>query len=163
MQKIIHYRSGPLGAIMDEYERAAGELKELINSIGQEDFTRPVNPRSTEPDFISVQSIANHVVRSGYAYANYIRKHFGDAWTERKEDYEVDTQARACEEIDKMLQYTLDTLESRRDISYDEMAAVQIKVYWGPVYDMEQLLEHAIVHILRHRRQIKRFLLMVPG
>jgi hypothetical protein len=29
----------------------------------------------------------------------------------------------------------------------------------GQVFDNEQLFEHAIVHILRHRRQIERFLL----
>ena len=27
----------------------------------------------------------------------------------------------------------------------------------GQSYDAEQLLEHAIVHILRHRRQIEKF------
>jgi len=36
--------------------------------------------------------------------------------------------------------------------------AVQIRSRWGAVYDLEQLLEHAIVHVLRHRRQIERFL-----
>jgi len=30
-------------------------------------------------------------------------------------------------------------------------------VRWGPQYDLEQLLEHAVVHILRHRRQIEKF------
>jgi hypothetical protein len=40
----------------------------------------------------------------------------------------------------------------------EEIMAVSMKVRWGPTYDLEQLLEHAIVHILRHRRQIERFL-----
>ena len=34
----------------------------------------------------------------------------------------------------------------------------KIKVRWGQSYDVEQLYEHAIVHILRHRRQIERFI-----
>jgi len=33
-----------------------------------------------------------------------------------------------------------------------------MKTSWGENYDFEQLLEHAIVHILRHRRQIERLL-----
>jgi hypothetical protein len=33
-----------------------------------------------------------------------------------------------------------------------------IEARWGPRYDLEQLLEHAIVHVLRHRRQIDKFL-----
>ena len=32
-------------------------------------------------------------------------------------------------------------------------------VSWGQLYDIEQLMEHAIVHILRHRRQVERFML----
>ena len=32
---------------------------------------------------------------------------------------------------------------------------------WGQMYNIEQLLEHAIVHVLRHRRQIERFLLHI--
>ena len=39
----------------------------------------------------------------------------------------------------------------------------KILVRWGQLYDVEQLFEHAIVHILRHRRQIERFLLRLRG
>ena len=35
----------------------------------------------------------------------------------------------------------------------------KIKVAWGQLYDVEQMMEHAIVHVLRHRRQIERWLL----
>jgi hypothetical protein len=28
---------------------------------------------------------------------------------------------------------------------------------WGQLYDIEQLMEHAIVHVLRHRRQIEQY------
>ncbi|HEY5122872.1 MAG TPA: hypothetical protein VIK14_03975, partial [Ignavibacteria bacterium] len=34
----------------------------------------------------------------------------------------------------------------------------KMNVGWGQQYDIEQLLEHAIVHILRHRRQIENFI-----
>jgi hypothetical protein len=29
---------------------------------------------------------------------------------------------------------------------------------WGMRYNLEQMMEHAIVHILRHRRQIERLI-----
>jgi hypothetical protein len=29
---------------------------------------------------------------------------------------------------------------------------------WGQVFDLEQLLEHALAHLLRHRRQLERWL-----
>ena len=33
----------------------------------------------------------------------------------------------------------------------------KIHVRWGQKYDIDQLFEHAIIHILRHRRQIEKF------
>jgi hypothetical protein len=57
-----------------------------------------------------------------------------------------------------MLAYTVETLEGRWEYSDEQVSAVCINSRWGVQYDMEQMLEHAIVHILRHRRQIERFL-----
>jgi hypothetical protein len=39
----------------------------------------------------------------------------------------------------------------------DSLVALRFQVRWGPTYDPEMLLEHAIVHLLRHRRQIERW------
>ena len=35
-------------------------------------------------------------------------------------------------------------------MSEEEISGTVINSPWGVVYDVEQLLEHAIVHILRH-------------
>jgi hypothetical protein len=40
----------------------------------------------------------------------------------------------------------------------EEISATVINSGWGVTYDAEQLLEHAIVHVLRHRRQIEKFI-----
>ncbi len=57
-----------------------------------------------------------------------------------------------------MLAYTAETLEGRWQMPYEEISSTFIKAGWGPTYDVEQLLEHAIVHVLRHRRQIEKFM-----
>jgi len=62
------------------------------------------------------------------------------------------------EEIRKMIDYTIETLDSKWNMSEQEATEVKMQVRWGPTYDFEQLFEHAIVHVLRHRRQIERFL-----
>ena len=33
------YKQGPVGALMDEYERAAGELARILEAISDEDYT----------------------------------------------------------------------------------------------------------------------------
>ena len=39
-----------------------------------------------------------------------------------------------------------------------EIEKIKMPTPWGTTYTLEQMLEHAIVHILRHRRQIERLL-----
>jgi uncharacterized damage-inducible protein DinB len=61
-------------------------------------------------------------------------------------------------QLDAMLDYTAQTLDGRWEMTDDEIESVVIHSSWEVTYNLEQLLEHAIVHILRHRRQVERFL-----
>jgi uncharacterized damage-inducible protein DinB len=149
-----NYRKGAIGAVMDEYERAAAELKNLIR-ISETDFIKIVDTDTKDEDCRSVQTIVSHVTNSGYAYANYIRDWFGIP--KNSPERRLLSQKDFSIEIDKMLVYTSETLEGKWEYSDDEIQKVKMVVRWGPQYDLEQLLEHAIVHILRHRRQIEKF------
>ena len=143
--------------MMDEYERAAETLKSVIEHIPEEDFDRILDTETKDDDCRSIQTIITHVVRSGYGYADRFREAFGMP-SARPESVPVGCQ-EAAEKIDAMLAYTAQTLEGKWQMTDEEIQAVSMKVSWGVTYDLEQLLEHAIVHILRHRRQIERFLL----
>jgi len=56
--------------------------------------------------------------------------------------------------------FTEHTFLSHPDIELETLESEQkICVRWGQLFDVEQLMEHAIVHILRHRRQIEKFLI----
>jgi uncharacterized damage-inducible protein DinB len=155
------YRQGAVGALLDEYERAVEELKTIISLLDHPGYTSIVDKKTKDMNCVSVQSILNHVVKAGYTYANYIRQQFGDNWMERKENYELYTPEIACRELDNMLQYTSDSLADKTELSFDEMVNNVITTHWGQKYDFEQMLEHAIVHILRHRRQIEIFKLTI--
>jgi hypothetical protein len=69
---------------------------------------------------------------------------------------ELFSQKESAARLDAMLEYTAQTLEGRWVMSDDEIDNSVIHARWGVTYDLEQLLEHAVVHILRHRRQIER-------
>ena len=142
--------------MMDEYERAAWELRDLIGRISAADFERVVDAETEDESCRSVQSIMAHVVAAGYGYANYLRPFF-DLPTEATPPREVFSHAEAAQKIDRMLEYTVETLDGRWEMSDDEIDAVTFTTRWGNVFNMEQILEHAIVHILRHRRQIEKF------
>ncbi|MEO8210983.1 MAG: DinB family protein [bacterium] len=152
------FREGPLGALMDEYERASEELKDVLKIVDQEKYIAITDHETKDPDCVSIQTIMAHVVGAGYGYANYIRNHFGDPLGEPKKNYQTETPESACREIDFMLKYNIETLQNKFDMTEDDIMKNIMKVRWGPSYDLEQLLEHAIVHILRHRRQIEKLL-----
>lgn len=61
--------------------------------------------------------------------------------------------------LTKMLAYTIETFAGRWEMTDEEMDDVIINTRWGVAYNIEQLLEHATVHVLRHRRQFDKFLL----
>ncbi len=150
------YRSGAIGALMDEYERAASELGRLIERIPEDDFMRVVDAQTKDEDCRSVQTIMSHVVRAGYGYADYMREQFSIAST--RPQSELLSRQESLEQLDAALRYTAQTLEGRWEMSDEEISRTVIKSRWGAVYDVEGLLEHAIVHILRHRRQIEKFI-----
>jgi uncharacterized damage-inducible protein DinB len=150
------YRSGAIGALMDEYERAASELKSLIEQIPEDDYVRVVDSRTKDDDCRSVQTIMSHVVRAGYGYADYIRERFSIASTRPQNN--LLSRQESLEQLDKALEYTAQTLDGKWEMSYEEISETVINSRWGVEYSVEGLLEHAIVHILRHRRQIEKFI-----
>ncbi|MBL7793807.1 MAG: DinB family protein [Saprospiraceae bacterium] len=151
------YRQGAVGALLDEYERAVNELEDTISTLDRQSFLIIVDTETKDKDCVSIQSVLYHVVKAGYGYANRIRKQFGDTLPKNKEDYEIITPADACRELKNMLAYTEETLNNKYNLTLDDILHNIMKSPTGQNYDFEQLLEHAIVHILRHRRQVEMF------
>lgn len=152
------FRAGAIGAMMDEYERAAREYRDVIlREVGSEnDFTRVVDAETNDEACRSIQTVTSHVVGAGYGYANYIREQFSIFFEPRPR--RLISYGAAADEIDKMLVYTAQTLDGKWEMPDEEISQIKINTGWGVAYDLEQLLEHAIVHVLRHRRQIEKFL-----
>lgn len=153
--------NGAVGALLDEYERAVSDLKRSIAGLSPETLIAVADPDTADPDCRSIQTVLTHVVRSAFGYATYIRRHHGEA-LEFPVREACHTAAEYMAELDAAFSFTEKTFEAHPDIILEVFEADRkMRVRWGQVYDVEQLMEHAIVHILRHRRQIERFLLKV--
>jgi uncharacterized damage-inducible protein DinB len=150
------FREGAVGALMDEYERAAWELGRLVGPLAEEDVVRVVDPATEDEDCRSVQSIMSHVVNAGYGYADLLRRLFSIPST--RPPKALLSPREFLEQLDAVLAYTAETLEGRWLMTHEEISGAVINTGWGVRYDVEQLLEHAVVHVLRHRRQIERFM-----
>lgn len=144
-------------ALLDEYQKTASEFLEVIKDIQQPEFTQIKDVLTNDSDCKSIQTISSHVVNSGYTYANYINAFFNIPWWnfDRKR---INSVSDVLIEMPKMLKFTEQSFDGLWEKTDDEIIAMKVKARWGPTYDIEQLLEHAIVHILRHRRQIENFI-----
>lgn len=149
------YRTGAIGALMDEYERVFIDLKKILENIPQEKFVKIYDNTTTDEHCRSVQTIMRHVVAAGYRYANQIRIFLG--LTPHLPDYKVEVPQDAVKMFEKVLVFTANSVEGKWNMSHNEIIATRSETNWG-FYDIEMMFEHAIVHILRHRRQIERFL-----
>jgi DinB family protein len=151
------YRQGPVGALMDEYERVSDELIRVLESIPtDEEYERIRDTKTQDEDCRSIQTIMTHVIRAGYGYAGYMRTFWKKepvvSWSEAVR--RADTPA----EMRKMLAYMIETLDGHWGMTDAESNEMMMVTRWGATFDFEQLFEHAIVHVMRHRRQIERFL-----
>ena len=150
------FREGAVGALMDEYERAAQELRRLVAHLSEEDAALVVDAETEDEDCRSVQTIMSHVVNASYGYADLLRGSFSVPST--RPPRALLSHAESLGRLDAALAYTAETLEGRWRMTDAEITGAVIQSGWGVRYDVEQLLEHAIVHVLRHRRQIERFM-----
>lgn len=150
--------TGAIAALIDEYKKAVDELIEVIEPISQQQLLKTIEPESSNPDCISIQTILTHVIASMFSYAVYIENSIG-LKTIRPERLQFDQAAPYISRLREALKYNEDFFARNPDITMEEFdQSKKINTRWGQQYDVEQMLEHAIVHILRHRRQIKNAL-----
>jgi hypothetical protein len=149
--------SGPFGALMDEYARAAEDFCRVVESfdLARFDAERPSNNPST----LSARAMCLHVIGCAHLYAHYIRKARGVDFVER---YEADpARLHSPRDVRTLLTegivLTEETVAPLVKTTEQEIQALSFTVRWGPRYDPEMILEHAVCHLLRHRRQLERW------
>ncbi len=162
MKNIKKFRdNGAIGALLDEYERAISELKQVINNIHHEELISIVDTQTKDNDCRSIQTILSHVVRAGYGYVTTIR-----IWLGEELQYRQNSNLLTIREyllaLDEMFEDNVAFFNKYPNVKLEEFDTnKKINVSWGQQYDIEQLYEHAIVHVLRHRRQIERFIVFL--
>ncbi len=149
------FRPGAIGALMDEYERVALELKNLLSTISQEEFIKISDPYTRDEDCRSIQSIMKHVVNAGYRYADQICDFLKKPIVNHS--YHVYNVVHAIDELENFIFFTVEVVKENLKMTDEEISATKKETHWG-MYNIEMMFEHAIVHILRHRRQIEKFM-----
>ena len=151
------FRNGAKGALLDIYENAIAELCNCLDDISDNALIKIVDSQTKDPNCISIQTILTHVLSAGFSYAVYIRQlkgenvvHPGKPVYNTIKEYQTGLSA--------VFDYTVSTFKNIQDSELEDPDnSKKIITPWHQSYDIEQIAEHAIVHILRHMRQIERF------
>lgn len=155
---ILQYHNGAIGALLDEYEKAISELKQLISTVGNEELVEIKDHQTADDSSRSLQSILTHVVSSGYSYCVQIMGHKG-VLLERPPKHLYQSALEYQHALDEMFRFNDRYISTIKEHEVEQLENdKKITSTWGQLYDIEQMMEHAIVHVLRHRRQINRFI-----
>ena len=140
-------------ALLEEYKKSTIAYKQILKNLSQKHFEKIIDTKTEDKDCKSIKTITFHIVHSGYTYANYIHSISNQKWLEY--NVAINNPTKGIEEINKMLEYTEKTLETIWYKTTEELDQYMFDTRWDVTYNFEQLMEHAIVHILRHRRQLE--------
>lgn len=149
---------GAVTAILEIYKQVIEDLKNSIKEISDDQLLTIIDSKTTDDNCRSLQTILSHIVSSGYSYATSIHNHRGNSFEKQVKKFN--------DSIDSYL-IDLDTMFAFNEFVFDKIYDNELeennqenkmKTGWQQYYDIEQLMEHAIVHILRHHRQINNII-----
>lgn len=150
------FRLGACGALLDEYEQVIEALKAVVRTIPDQELLRVADPHTPDDNCRTLQAILSHVVHAGYGYATSVHNLKDTIWERPVKTFHVQVSAY-LDDLDHMFLYTEAVFRAIDDSELEQTDnAHKIISGWGQIYDIEQMMEHAIVHVMRHRRQVER-------
>jgi hypothetical protein len=144
-------------ALLEEWERSRRQVVALLPRI------RASELEGGDPlDETRARGVLVHVLRAGYGYATWICEVLGFPVPERRIDVKT-LAGRADFEraFDDLAEYFPRAMQPLLDTHLEDPSTGRPPPHfpsrWGEEYGVEQMLEHAICHNLRHRRQLERW------
>jgi len=117
---------------------------------------RPMPDPHGDPDYESPERLVAHMQGAARSYLMWIREVLGQPIT----DMELIRDAAVI--VPKLDAYMEETLAGwarhLTDLTDEQLQDKQYKSRWGEMFDIEQMLEHAVVHPMRHRAQLEKLM-----
>jgi len=155
----LHKRPGALGALMDLYEQEAELLFETINNqVKDTDWTEIKDAETKDEDCRSFQTICQHLVEAGKYYIELAKQGENPEYTMERSSVNLTDIKEFETQFKAVLENQADYYEGRWDMGDEDTDKIKIKTGWGDILSMGGLLEHAVMHVMRHHRQILKWL-----
>lgn len=150
--------TGSIKALLEEYKKVINELIRVITPLTGNQISIVADAETKDIECKSIQTVLTHIISSGYSYSVYIENSIGINST-RPKALTFENVNEYIEQLNIMFEYCENIFKKFPDMEIEQLDnSKKINTKWGQQYDVEQLLEHAIVHVLRHRRQIENFI-----
>ena len=150
--QLTHYRSRAARALVLLHER---ELRQFLPVWRRAVAASIRLPATDDPDYASLETLLHHVLRASRGYMTWMCDRLGlpDPGIEPAPGPEV-----VAREADRYLEHLL----GRWRISLQDVEAARLDeehtARWGATLSIDSMLEHAVLHPVRHRFQLEELL-----
>ena len=151
-------KKSAVNAILEVYKKVIIDLKIYLNTISDEQLVLILDSNTKNNDCKSIQNILSHTINAGYSYLNYIQKNRDVSFVKPESIFasSVIEYQNGLEELFHQTVFVFQDIFDEELEKYKE--SDKILTGWNQYYDIEQIMEHAIVHIMRHQLQIKNLI-----
>ena len=136
-------------ALLHEYKNTFKNLEKVIKDIESNTLIHIFDSKTKDIDCASIQNILEHVCSSAYFYIEMIQEFKKLPIEKGNTELRYLSGAEYILEFEKVIQFTKNSLLQLNDEDFENSG--KLTTSWGQKYDLEQLMEHAIVHVMRHR------------
>ena len=117
---------------------------------------KPMPVAKDDPDYDSAENLAAHVQRAARGYIMWMSEQLERPITEIER---AQTPEDVWKDFDGFAAATLTAWEKHAALISDaELGPTMHKTRWGDMITVETMLEHAVVHPMRHRFQLEKVL-----
>jgi hypothetical protein len=151
---MTEFRSRAVRSLVELHET---ELRKFVETWKRfKTSRRPMPEAHGDADYESPERLVTHVQGAARGYLTWIREVLGDPITDLEI---VRDPAIVVPRLDAYLAETLEAWPRHLAGLLDtQLSPAQHKSRWGEMFTIDQMLEHAVVHPMRHRIQLDRLL-----
>jgi len=150
----MEFRSRGVKALVELHEQ---ELRRFLETWERFEAAKAPLPESQgDPSYQDREQLVGHVLLSARGYLTWIGECVGRPVTDidgSKDFHDIASRTRGF-----MENILAAWKRSLADLTDDECAPKVYTSRWGEPYNIEQMLEHAVVHPMRHRIQLEKIL-----
>ena len=137
------------------------ELRRFVDTWRRAKTSGAKLPKTDDPDYASYDALLRHVLGSSRGYLTWSCEKLGLPDPEVEPAPDVGIVDQRCDQyLAHLLSRWQDPL---RDVAGERFDRPEYPSRWGVPYCVDAMLEHAVMHPIRHRFQLEELLKGVPS